>query len=61
MMKSLLMKGKILPDGTENSPYFDSKLTPEDRPLELIPYYDVTGNHFLSSDSKNNDKADAQY
>lgn len=46
------MKGKIGGE-IESSPYFDSKLMLDDKPLELIPYYEIGHQHFISADAKN--------
>ena len=52
-VKSFLVKGKITVDDLDSSPYFDAKAMSEDKPLELIPYYDVTSSHLLSADTPN--------
>ena len=36
--------------GEISSNYFNSKMPPEEKPLELVPYYDILPNHFVTSD-----------
>ena len=46
------MKGKISYD-IESSAYFDSKLLPDEKPIELLPYYELNYQYFLNADNKN--------
>ena len=61
MAKTYLMKGKISMADPETSNYVDPKSMLEDRPLELIPYYDVNHNLFINADEKNDKGANKNF
>jgi hypothetical protein len=54
-VKSFLLKGRVADFSTDKQldpqGYFDpAQLAPEARPLELLPFFDVSHQHFLSAD-----------
>jgi hypothetical protein len=59
-VKSFLLKGRVgevPPEREIDATYFDpEKIEPMKRPIELIPFYDVSKQHFNSADAPVNDQ-----